>query len=270
MGKIAIKTIILMIIINMISYYTIYYAIINELRYRNEIIIIIIQSILNYIHFTIIHEAVHGLIVRKSIINDIIGCVSQIWLGPTSYYYAIKEMHLLHHHNTNDKNDPDMWVAKKKYRILRWLTIDLNYWMLYIKRIIERGDKKSIIKLAINKIIIATIINIIYKNNCTIKMIKHWIIPSRIALFMLVFIFDYIPHKPHNFTRKQNIYKTTKMITTYKILEPLLKILMIYQNYHIIHHINPNIPFYEYPNYWKKNKKELENKIEEKKLIIIR
>ena len=65
-----------------------------------------------------------------------------------------------------------------------------------------------------------------------------WIYPAVFATFFLALSFDLLPHYPH---KETSAYKNS-----YIFLNPIAGILLIGQNYHLIHHLYPKIPFYNY------------------------
>lgn len=73
------------------------------------------------------------------------------------------------------------------------------------------------------------------------------------------FLFDYLPHHDHDATPAQSRYETTSMLHTYASFEVLFTVVMQYQNYHIIHHLYPQIPFYRYADKWREHKERLLN-----------
>jgi fatty acid desaturase len=91
----------------------------------------------------------------------------------------------------------------------------------------------------------------------TITLLFYWVIPSRVAMFLLAAAFDFMPHYPHHITRKEDKYKTTSFITTTWYLKPILSLLIFYQNYHIAHHLNPVVPFYMYSTIWDQMKEKV-------------
>jgi ferredoxin-NADP reductase len=62
--------------------------------------------------------------------------------------------------------------------------------------------------------------------------------------------FGWLPHHDLNTTAAANNFRTTR---TRVGLEWLLTPLMLYQNYHSVHHLHPSIPFYRYIDAWKRN-----------------
>ena len=74
-----------------------------------------------------------------------------------------------------------------------------------------------------------------------------WVLPSRIGLALVALVFVCLPHYPANITAQEDEYQAT---TIRQGWEWLLTPLFVYQNYHLIHHLYPSVPFYNYINVW--------------------
>ncbi len=77
-----------------------------------------------------------------------------------------------------------------------------------------------------------------------------YLIPERIAIIVLAWWFDWLPHHGLEDTQSQNRYRATRNRVG---LEWLLTPLMLSQNYHLVHHLHPSIPFYRYLRTWRRN-----------------
>ena len=84
-----------------------------------------------------------------------------------------------------------------------------------------------------------------------------WVVPGILALALLAFMFDWVPHHPHKLRMR---YLDTRVI-----LFPGLPVITINQNLHLVHHLYPRIPFYKYGDSFK----DLRSTLEEKGSIII-
>lgn len=226
-------------------------------------ILIFIHSLICYLQFTVAHEAVHGNISNYPIINTCFGMISTLWLSPLGYFYGFKYAHLAHHAYTNDNSrDPDMYASLEgpgglKYLFLRWCTIDLYYIILYTKYLITRGSFTSFGYYIAYIIALVITIRYIFNNNYGMEYLLFWVISTRMSLFILSFAFDFLPHHPHIITRQMDRYKTTAYISITECIQPVASLMFMYQNYHIMHHLNTSIPFYLYGVAWKTDKEIL-------------
>lgn len=212
-----------------------------------------------YSQFTVTHESVHNNISKNKCVNNIIGFLSSLSLGPTGNWFGFKEHHIQHHRETNDpKTDPDMWCSNKgyggdKYIVLRWLTLDFYYIYAYFMDFRKYSIKTNMC-IILNHIFNLLVLNFLIQNYGIVSVMQYWIIPARLAILLLSFAFDYLPHYPHDTIKKENRYKTTSYIACPWIIKLFLSPVSFYQDHHIIHHQDPTIPFYMYSHVWSINK----------------
>ena len=77
-----------------------------------------------------------------------------------------------------------------------------------------------------------------------------YLIPERIAMFVLAWWFDWLPHHGLEETQSENRYRATRNRVG---MEWLFTPLMLSQNYHLVHHLHPSVPFYRYVKTWRRN-----------------
>ncbi|MEO2137580.1 MAG: fatty acid desaturase, partial [bacterium] len=75
------------------------------------------------------------------------------------------------------------------------------------------------------------------------------LLPTSLAWMTLAVCFDYLPHRPH---LERNRYLATRVT-----LFPGLKYLLLWQNFHLVHHLYPTIPFYLYERCFERVRGEL-------------
>lgn len=216
---------------------------------------ILINGFTTYSFFTVLHDASHHAISRKSWLNELIGWLSLMFFGPCSLSFrAFRYLHIQHHRFTNDKNmDPDFWVSRGPFwlRPIMLATVDVNYLFYYFSKLNTRpkNEKLSIIPYAI---FMLAIVVLCITSGYGWDMLFYWIIPSRIAIMLLSLGFDYLPHFPHKISEAQDPYQATTMREgMYFFWSPIL----FYQNYHLAHHLYPTAPFYAYKKVWHLGKK---------------
>jgi fatty acid desaturase len=75
-------------------------------------------------------------------------------------------------------------------------------------------------------------------------------LPSRLAILFLAWAFDYLPHSGLHHKPTEDKLKTTRnRVGAERLLSPV----MLYQNYHLVHHLHPVVPFYRYIAVWRRN-----------------
>jgi len=214
---------------------------------------LILNTFILYASQTPLHEACHGNIAGRDSrwlwLNHLVGFVCGSIL--LHEYKAFRYMHLAHHRDTNDPElDPDHWVAvKNPFKVLfRCLTIVWWYHQFYWKHIAFHPHIPGMRPLAIH---IAVMHALYYGLALGLAVMGYWrevlmlwIFPHILASALIIYFFAYLTHKPHKVHER---YRDTNIFWVRgKIIEPVVNWLYMFQNYHLIHHLFPRIPFYKY------------------------
>lgn len=204
----------------------------------------LLNTIFAYLAFTPAHEAAHGNIhgthARLKWLNELIGwACAGVLLAPFS---AFRVLHLTHHSHTNDsERDPDYWVAGPPSEVaFRCLTILPHYYWDFIRGPTSRtgaARKKRWASLW-GALVLAAGISLGSWLGYGGIILTLWVIPAVLASSLLALVFDWLPHVPH--------VSTERYLDTRVLLFPGLELLLVGQNYHLIHHLYPRIPFYRY------------------------
>lgn len=208
--------------------------------------------------FTPMHDAAHGSIGTGSFrpLNSIIGHLCGVCFPIP--FSAFRHLHLQHHRYTNEPEDPDLWTGQgpKIWLPLRWFTVELNYYYMYLSKVLQRPFDEGMTALVVLLLNI-TISVYLARNGYYREVVWGWIIPGRIAIGILALFFDYLPHYPHHATRSDDIFKATSVTSLYGDKSFWLTWPLLHQNYHNIHHLAPFVPFYMYSTLWHSYKKDL-------------
>ena len=208
----------------------------------------IINGISMYFLFSPIHDAMHNAVSTNYKVNEWVLTWAVQPIIPLSTAKFLKMMHMQHHRFGNDaQKDPDFGVAGDyKGMFFRWFFWDAAYMNFYARNKevnnIPRMDKR----IRIENILIWTValsVAVFYP----LEVIFLWLLPSRIMAWLIAAVFMYLPHIPHNTTHAEDPYKATNNRYGW---EWLLTPLMAYQNYHLVHHLYPTVPFYRYRKIW--------------------
>ena len=222
-----------------------------------------INCFILYAAQTPLHEACHGNIAgrnsSKMWLNHLIGYLCG-WVL-LHEYKAFRQMHLAHHRNPNNEElDPDTWVkVKHPLNVLfRCLTIVFYYNHFFFKNIAFKWREGNNLKLAIHIItsyvVLYTIMGVIALMGYWREVLMLWFLPHYIASAMIIFFFAYLTHEPHQQT---NRYADTNILLFKGWKHKLITWAYCFQNYHLIHHLYPRIPFYLYPTVYEDVKKIL-------------
>ena len=212
------------------------------------------NSFILYLDQTPLHEACHGNIAGKDSrflwLNHLVGFVCGAIL--LHEYKAFRYMHLAHHRDTNDTEiDPDRWVAVQGPLnvLFRCFTIVFWYHQYFWKHIAFHAHIPGMRPLTIH---IAAMYALLYSVALGLSVYGYWrevlmlwIVPHIVASAMIIYFFAYLTHKPHEVHER---YRDTNVFWVKgKVAEPVANWLYMFQNFHLIHHLFPRIPFYLYP-----------------------
>ena len=223
------------------------------------------NTLILYASQTPLHEACHGNIAGKESrwlwLNHLVGyaCGSVL----LHEYKAFRYMHLAHHRDTNNPEiDPDHWVAVQgPFNVLfRCLTIVWWYHRYFWKHIAFPAHIPGMRPLTLH---ISVIHALYYSLALGLSLMGYWrevlmlwIFPHILASALIIYFFAYLTHMPHEGHER---YRDTNVFWFKgKILGPVANTLYGFQNFHLIHHLFPRVPFYLYPKAFRSLKPVLE------------
>jgi len=206
-----------------------------------------------FLMFSVLHESTHHAISTNTRVNNFFGHVSTPFVGAYSNFPLIKFIHIEHHRNTNEAKDvdPDAWTSEGPWWQLpfRWATIDLWYVVFYLRRIRERPLRESVpVVLWATGAIGLLVWSATAGHLAAVVML--YLLPQRIGLAILAWWFDYLPHHGLTATQREDKYQATRVRVGG---EWWMTPLFVYQNYHLVHHLHPSVPFYRYVRAWRRN-----------------
>lgn len=183
---------------------------------------------------TVIHDASHHTAHYNKSINMLIGHVSALLLGFS--FPVFTRVHMQHHAHVNDsENDPDHFVSTAGPL---WLIAARFFYheVYFFQRQLWR--KHELIEWLLGRASILIIVILGFKFHFLNFILKFWFCPALIVGLALGLFFDYLPHRP--FKNKEK-WKNARVYPS-----PILNFLIFGQNYHLIHHLWPSIPWYNY------------------------
>jgi fatty acid desaturase len=209
-----------------------------------------------FMFFTVMHDASHRALSTIDWLNDAIGRISVVFFSPLNAFPAFRYIHMQHHMHTNDHDgrDPDAYTGNgpKWTHPFRWATLDINYYVYYVGKLRTRPGSEKLEALISSAVTIA-VVAVIVATGHGMELLLYYVIPSRLAVFALGYGFDYLPHHSLEHTGREDKFKATRLRVG---LEWLLTPLMLYQNYHLVHHLHPVVPFYRYLRVWDEKEHE--------------
>jgi beta-carotene hydroxylase len=151
-----------------------------------------------------------------------------------------RAVHLEHHSHTNDPaRDPDFVVARTPRAALPlWCVAVVGaYRLAFYGRCLWRTRRDLTEALVTDVAAVALLLGAV-GGGWWRPFVVLWLAPAGIAVLVLAFFFDFVPHHPHAERRR---YLDTRIIpgATWNAL-------LLGQNYHLIHHLWTTIPWFRY------------------------
>lgn len=205
-------------------------------------------SVGQYCLYTCMHEAVHRLVSPWEPLNHFVGLVSASSLFAP--FLGFQHVHLKHHRFTNHPGkDPDLWSASSAL-LLRWVTQDIYYYYVYLldhRRLPLRQRFEAALQFGFNLGILIWLV----RAGLWPIVVFGWLLPSRLVVGWLSFVFNFLPHHPHDLARQDSPFKET-VVRPQAWLTPIL----LFQNFHNVHHLYPGAPFFLYGRIWREGETE--------------
>ncbi len=211
------------------------------------------NTVASFMLFTVSHEASHSTISSRPAVNTWFGRLATLLFAPHASFGVWRFVHMQHHRFTNhtDGSDPDHYTngGPALLRPLRWITVDLQYIPFYLRRIRTRPRSELVELVVTLALLIAAGIAIVVAGY-GVELLLLYFLPIRLSILLLGWAFDYLPHHELTATPQEDRYRTTRNRIG---LERLVTPLLLYQNYHLVHHLHPVVPFYRYIAVWRRN-----------------
>ncbi|MEM9804947.1 MAG: beta-carotene hydroxylase [Cyanobacteria bacterium P01_D01_bin.56] len=183
---------------------------------------------------TVIHDASHNSAHSNRIINAILGHGSALMLGFT--FPVFTRVHLQHHANVNDpENDPDHFVSTCGPL---WLIAPRFFYheIYFFQR--RLWKKYELLEWFLSRLVVGLLIYSACHFGFLNYFANYWFAPALVVGVALGLFFDYLPHRPFE---ERNRWKNARVYPG-----QVLNLLIMGQNYHLVHHLWPSIPWYKY------------------------
>ena len=229
----------------------------STLAYLNDSIpwwvVIPINALVSFVMFTVLHDCAHTAAGRRVWVNKVLGRLAAPFVVVYVAFPGFRFIHMQHHLNTNEDHDkdPDGWISHGPAWQLpfRWLVVDVHYARFYAPRAKDR-PRAEVYEMAAMSIAALALIVVSIIGGWFVEFLVAFLIPQRIGLVILAWWFDWLPHHGLEETQRDNKYRATRNRVG---LEKLLTPALLSQNYHLVHHLHPVVPFYRYLAVWRKN-----------------
>lgn len=210
-----------------------------------------ILAIVSYAHYTLVHEAIHGNVVASpkgaAWINTVVGWIGALGMG--AGWPALQRTHVLHHSHTNTERDPDIFVKGSLAQLLvKWLVgLPMSLLPMFALRFISAERFKRLGTIlspaeiaqvsAVTLMTLALLVAAIATGH-VVDWLMLWFLPTRLGVLILNIFFQWLPHHPFD--------RTERYLNTRISLWAGGTFLTLQQNLHLMHHLWPSVPFYNY------------------------
>ncbi|BBZ36416.1 fatty acid desaturase [Mycolicibacterium confluentis] len=213
---------------------------------------IAVNAVVTFLMFTVGHEAIHYAVSTTRWVNGLVGRLAWLLVVPIISFPTYAFVHIEHHrHSNDDENDPDAWASHSRWwqMPLRWPFPEVLYGRFILRTLRSRPKAEVVETLGLLTLSTIGLIAAVATGNLwTLAVV--FLIPQRIGLVVLVWWFDWLPHHGLADTQRSNRYGATRLRVG---MEWLYTPLMLSQNYHLVHHLHPSVPFYRYRKTWRRN-----------------
>ena len=183
---------------------------------------------------TVIHDASHHVAHSNRVVNAALGHGSALLLGFS--FPVFTRVHMQHHANVNDpENDPDHFVSTGGPL---WMIAARFFYheIFFFQRRLWR--KNELLEWCLGRLAVGSIVYAAFYFDFVPYIFNYWFSPALVVGLALGLFFDYLPHRPF---KERNRWKNARVYPN-----PILNLLIMGQNYHLIHHLWPSIPWYHY------------------------
>ena len=217
------------------------------------------NTIFIYSLYTVVHEALHSNISSRTkslrwvdTVAGVIACLP-LWL----HYHQHKRQHMQHHAHTNEETDPDIYA---KGSFLAWVFLRAPAALLsYFNPVQQYRDckrfqctRRDYVYTSLSFSAYAAVVIGLIAAGYGREVLFLWFVPWWIGQTVMLTFFTWTPHHDHSETGR---YRNTRVS-----LFPGANFLLQGQNYHLIHHMIPSIPYYRYKSTFDEMRPILEQK----------
>ena len=231
----------------LIVYYVVYIALwkLSLDGHLNNAVGVAVAAFIAYLAFTPSHDAMHRAFSRIEWVNSLGMRLATFVAVPFGSGKLFRAMHMQHHRFANDEKDPDHALSSHLKFIPLWGVWPFLYLWTYARNK-DQYPPLSWYATWGEGIVGMSVIAVMFWYFPE-QMLYLWALPMYFAFFLMCVVFMVLPHYPHHVKDSENPYQATVIRTGW---EWLLTPLMMYQNYHLVHHLYPTVPFYRYKKAW--------------------
>ncbi|MEM9576312.1 MAG: fatty acid desaturase [Pseudomonadota bacterium] len=202
-----------------------------------------------FISFTPMHDAAHQSLSSNRFLNDLLGTISVQLLLPGANMPLWRTLHMEHHRYVGDEEyDPDDKLVNtpRPFGILYLAFTDLHWVHWYYtsgakERLPARTQYWLFLTLAC---LVVSHVGFLLSPYWW-EFLVLYVLPQRLGLWAVVYSFAYIQH-PHGLSWEEQAFQSTVRIKS----NPLVRLSLMGQADHCMHHLLPHLPWYRYGPVW--------------------
>lgn len=185
--------------------------------------------------FTIWHEAVHGTVSNRRWVNHVVGVLGMFpYMTP---YFMQRYVHLDHHKYLNEPGrDPnEVYATGPLWQLpIRYLQL-----FAYAKKVATNDPRMTWMKVSdyFFLALVVSIFGVLIWQGYILGLLVVWLIPMALAKIVMDWYVNYLPHVG---------LPADRFAGTRIILSGWLTPLILWHNYHAVHHLWPSIPWHAY------------------------
>lgn len=208
-------------------------------------------AILSYAHYTLVHEAIHDNLAPRAPfgrwLTPLVGWIGSLALG--SSWPLLMRTHVLHHAHTNTPDDPDIYVKGTLLQLVgKWLSyVATSLIPLPIAAHLDPKQfgpslrplrQSEVWQDAFVTVGTLALLGVSIWAGRTLDWLFLFFIPTRVGVLILAVLFQWLPHHPFD--------RTERYLNTRISLWRGGSLVTLQQNLHLVHHLWPGVPFYNY------------------------
>ncbi len=168
-------------------------------------------------------------------------------------------IHLRHHAYTNHpQKDPDAWINGRNFFELCFKLATHYPHYQYHAIVATRGapNRLSFLLQSMTEQLVPIVIAAwLFFSGFALEVVLLWVAPAFLIYPSLAFILDWAPH--HDLKDGATVGTTRMLGAPSGLAGKILNWLYLFQNYHLIHHLYPRVPFYRYAHIYNAGKEPL-------------
>jgi beta-carotene hydroxylase len=214
-----------------------------------------------YMHYTIVHEAIHRNMVRRDRrfdpVNTTLGWIGSIAIGTT--WPLLHRTHLAHHAHTNTQKDADYFLKGSYPRLLAIWVVSIVANLIPVPWVKWSFDKLGFDSGYLNTRELMTerewqLHLIAHTGLCAFvwgmiaigygpQVIALFVLPAAIGRLLLGTFQQWLPHAPFTESSRYRQARISKV--------PGGPLLYMGHDVHLVHHLWPSVPFYNYARFFR-------------------